>query len=188
MMWRWRLLCARHCARHFTSMTQFCPRNNSGRIQDHLPFTVKKLRLKETISFQTSQGYEEKQLRQDPKLGPSHSKAYLFQNIPISTKKTKEQRDGYEALGPRCTHHRQPSPFWQRMGADSQVDLRCMGMHFILSVLGRLKSSKKLLSNSRLWFVGKAGTMGCKGNIKSSDPWGSPTHSLYLEWWSYLIL
>lgn len=73
-----------NCAKRFASITQFRPHSNSGRLQDHLPFAVRKLRHSEANSLQASQGCEGKQLSQDPKLGPSDSKVYIFQNIPIS--------------------------------------------------------------------------------------------------------
>lgn len=35
---------SRHCAKCFASITPLSPRGNSGRFQDHLPFTVRKLK------------------------------------------------------------------------------------------------------------------------------------------------
>lgn len=46
----------------------------------------------EANSLQTSQGYEGKQLSQDPKLGPSYSKIYIFRIIPIFHRRKPQNR------------------------------------------------------------------------------------------------
>lgn len=127
----------------------------------------------------------DKQLNQDPKLGPLDSKVYLFQDVPVFTGKKKNKtrfiRPWGMDISPRGPDtHTTSSPHL----ADKEQVLThrwiwCTGAHFFLSVLGRLESFDRLLRVTRLRSIGKALRVGITGV--------SRMHSLNLEWWSYLI-